>query len=86
VGARPTLNAMNNRKITVPAGERNQKPCSRGGSCTECRGVPKGALLGCSPPSLNLNFKNADFVDTILSNVLRDLTLGLNEALKSVDD
>jgi len=77
VGARSTLSAVNNRKIIVPAGKRNQIPL---------QGRMQGGAAGLQPSPPNLNFKNTDFVDTILSSALRDLTLSLNEALKSVYD
>jgi hypothetical protein len=34
----------------------------------------------------NRNFKNTDFVDTIVSKVLRDLPFSRNQPLKSADD
>jgi hypothetical protein len=33
----------------------------------------------------NLNFKNPDFVDKMMSKVLRDLPFSQNQPLKSID-
>jgi len=38
---------------------------------------------GCNPPA---QFKNTDFVDTMISKVLRNLRFSLNHPLKSADD
>jgi hypothetical protein len=46
-------------------------------------------LPGCRPPPpphQKRNLKNADFVDTILSKVVRDLRFNLNQPMKSADD
>jgi len=51
------------------------------------RVLTKGARLpGCSPQTpQNRNFKNKDYVDTMLSEVLRDLPFSRNQPLKSAD-
>ena len=46
----------------------------------------EGGLPGCSTPSPKRNLQNTHFVDTTISNVLRDLRFGLNQPLKSADD
>ena len=46
----------------------------------------EGGLPGCCPPSPKRNLQNTDFVDTTISNALRDLRFGLNQPLKSADD
>ena len=38
------------------------------------------------PPLSQAVFKNTDFVDTMISKVLRDLRFSLNHPLKSADD
>ena len=38
------------------------------------------------PPPPKAEFKNTDFVDTMISKVLRDLRFDLNHPLKSADD
>jgi hypothetical protein len=51
------------------------------------RGAPKGGLPGCSPPNTpKLKFKNTDFVNTMISRVLRDLPCSQIQPLKSADD
>jgi hypothetical protein len=51
------------------------------------KGVPKGELPACSPPNLqNRNLKNTDFVDIMISKVLRDFPFSQNEPLKLADD
>jgi hypothetical protein len=55
-----------------------------------CWGTAKGrggGLPGYSPQnSQNRNFKNTDFVDIMISKVLRDLPFSRNQPLKSADD
>lgn len=50
----------------------------------------EGGHLPASPPppqtSQNRNFKNTDFVDMMMSNVLPDLHFSQNHPLKSDDD
>jgi hypothetical protein len=46
---------------------------------------PKGVAAGLQPPQKQ-NLKNTDFVDTMISKVLLDLHLSLNQPLKSGDD
>jgi hypothetical protein len=58
--------------------------------CVLDRHAPKGGkgLPSCSPPppQMEIKTKNTDFVDTIISNVLRDLPFSRNQPLKSADD
>jgi len=51
------------------------------------RGLTKGARLsGCRPQTpQNRNFEDKDYVDTMLSEVLRDLPFSRNQPLKSAD-
>jgi hypothetical protein len=51
------------------------------------RGAPKWGLPGCSPPNTpKLKFKNTDFVNTMISRVLRDLPCSQIQPLKSADE
>jgi hypothetical protein len=51
------------------------------------RGAPKGGLPGYSPQTpQNWNLKNTDFVNTMVSRVLRDLPCSQIQPLKSADD
>jgi len=45
-----------------------------------------GSQAATSPPPPKAEFKNTDFVDTMISKVLRDLRFNLNHPLKSADD
>jgi len=46
-----------------------------------------GDLPGCRTPPRYQNFKkNADFVDTIIFNILCDLPFSINQSLKLADD
>ena len=49
------------------------------------RCAPKGEAAGMQPPS-HIEIKSTDFVDTMISKVLRDLTFSLNQPLKSARD
>jgi hypothetical protein len=42
--------------------------------------------VGAAAPPQKKNLNNTDFVDTILSKFLRDLSFSLNQPLKSADD
>jgi hypothetical protein len=51
-------------------------------------GTPRGAT-GLQPPPhtpQNRNLKNTDFVDIMISKVLRDLPFSRNQTMKSADD
>ena len=56
--------------------------------CLHSRGAPKGGAVALQPPKppKNRNFKISDFVDIIISRVLRDLPFSRNQPLKSTDD
>jgi hypothetical protein len=57
-------------------------------SCT-IGALKDGRLPGCSPhppKATKLKLKNTDFVNIMISKVLRDLPLSQNQPLKSVDD
>jgi hypothetical protein len=47
-----------------------------------------GGLPGCSTskPPINPNLKSTDFVDIMISKVLRDFPFSRNQPLKSADD
>jgi hypothetical protein len=54
----------------------------------DSRGAPKKGLPGCSPtqtPQIQ-NLKNKDFVDIMMSKVLRDLPFSRIQPLKSADE
>jgi hypothetical protein len=46
----------------------------------------EGCRAAGHPKPQNRFFKNTDFVDIIMSNVLRDVPFSRNQPLKSVDD
>jgi hypothetical protein len=50
--------------------------------------VPKEGATGLQPPQShqNQNLKNTDFVDIMISKVLRDLSFSKNQPLISADD
>jgi hypothetical protein len=51
------------------------------------RGAPKGGCWGAAPPKpKNQDLKNTDYVDVMISNVLRDLPFSRNQPLKLVDN
>ena len=55
------------------------------------RGTSKGGGGGCRAESSphtpqNRNLKNTDFVDIVISHVLRDFPFSRNQPLKSADD
>jgi hypothetical protein len=47
---------------------------------------PKGGGRAAACPQIKIQKKKCNFVDTMISNTLRDLTFSLNQPLKSVDD
>ena len=49
------------------------------------KGAPSGGWGVCRATAPNWNFKNTDFVDTMMLNVLRDLPISQNQPLKSAD-
>ena len=59
------------------------------GLAESSRFAPKGEAAGMqpTPPTPpHIEIKSTDFVDTIISKVLRDLTFNLNQPLKSARD
>jgi hypothetical protein len=50
--------------------------------------IEHGASKGgsCRPSPQNRNLKNTDFVDMVISKVLRDLPIGRNQLLKLADE
>jgi hypothetical protein len=48
------------------------------------KGAPKEGLPGTAPPKLK--FKETDFVDILLSKILRDFPFSGKQPLKSADD
>jgi hypothetical protein len=61
-------------------------------SILRSRGASKVGTAGLQPthtpppPHTKTKFRNTDFVDTLILNVLRDLPFGRNNPLKSSDD
>jgi hypothetical protein len=47
---------------------------------------PRGGVPGCDLPPPPNEIKKTDFVDIIISKILRDLHFSLNQPLKSADD
>jgi hypothetical protein len=52
----------------------------------KARGAPGGAATAPPQTPENRNLKNTDFVDIMISKVLRDLPFSRNQPLISVDD
>jgi hypothetical protein len=52
------------------------------------QGPTQGGLPGCSAPQTpeDQNLKNTDFVDFMISKILRDFPISRNQPLKSADD